>query len=130
MRSELRVAVVVNPRSSASERLRGQGLARLRESSSVVAELATSGDASDGERLARLVSSCGPDVLVAAGGDGTASLALRSLLETGYADDGVGLLRRHGNNSPLVRLHACETCGRRRARGRRDTLRATRGRRG
>ena len=85
--------MVVNPRSSASERLRGRVLARLREHACVVGELATSGDASDGEGLARLVSSWGPDVLVAAGGDGTASLALRALLETGYADrTALGLL--------------------------------------
>ena len=81
MGSELRVAVVVNSRTSVSERLRGHVLARLRESASVVAELVTSGGPSDGERLAQLSSSHEPDVLVAAGGDGTVSLALRALLD-------------------------------------------------
>jgi diacylglycerol kinase family enzyme len=81
VRSELRIAVVVNARSSSSERLRRQALARLRESACMVAELATGGDPGDGERIARLVRSHQPDVLVAAGGDGTASLALRALLE-------------------------------------------------
>jgi diacylglycerol kinase (ATP) len=81
VRGELSVAVVVNPRSSASERLRRQVLVRLRENASVVAEVATSGDAGDGERLSRLLRSSGPDVLVAAGGDGTAGLALRALLD-------------------------------------------------
>jgi diacylglycerol kinase (ATP) len=61
-------------------------LARLRESARVVAELATSGDPSEGERLARLLSSHEPDVLVAAGGDGTASLALRALLDAKCAE--------------------------------------------
>jgi len=80
--AELRVAVVVNPRSRARARLRASALARLRVSVPVVAELETSGRADDAERLAELLAGATPDVLVAAGGDGTASLALRALLET------------------------------------------------
>jgi diacylglycerol kinase (ATP) len=83
---ELRVAVVVNPRSRARARLRARSLERLRESVRVVAELDTRGAAADGERLAALVTDLEPDVLVAAGGDGTAGLALRALLETKRAE--------------------------------------------
>jgi len=85
-RSALRVAVVVNPRSSAPRRLGAGALAALRERSEVVGELATQGDASDGARLAQLLASAAPDVLVAAGGDGTVGLALRALLETRGAE--------------------------------------------
>ena len=68
----------MNPRVA---RHHERGIAWLRESACVVAELATSGDEGDADRLVRLLSSHGPDVLVAAGGDGTVSLALRALLE-------------------------------------------------
>ena len=80
--TKLRVAVVVNPRSRARARLRAEALAKLRETVGVVAELDTEGVAADGERLASLLVGVEPDVLVAAGGDGTAGLALRALLDT------------------------------------------------
>ena len=52
----------------------------------MVAELDTRGDAGDGGRLAELVTATAPDVLVAAGGDGTARLALGALFETKSAE--------------------------------------------
>jgi len=81
-----RFAVVTNPRSRARARLRARALAKLRESVQVVGELETHGDAGDGGRLAELVSATEPDVLVAAGGDGTARLALGALFETKSAE--------------------------------------------
>ena len=81
-----RIAVLVNPRSRARERLRARALARLAERTRVVAELETRGDAGDARRAGELVAAAAPDVLVAAGGDGTASLALRALLETKSAE--------------------------------------------
>ena len=77
---------MANPRSRARARLRGRALARLRERLEVVAELETRGDAGDGPRAAELVSEAAPDVLVAAGGDGTVNLALRAVLETKSAE--------------------------------------------
>ncbi len=76
-----RVIVVVNPRSSAARRVRAGALAALRERSAVLSELATQGDAADGARIAALLAEHEPDVLVAAGGDGTIGLVLRALLE-------------------------------------------------
>lgn len=76
------MAVVVNPRARARARLRAAALERLRANVPVAAELETRGDADDGRRAAELVVATEPDVLVAAGGDGTAALALRALLET------------------------------------------------
>jgi len=67
-------------------RLRARALTKLRERFPVVAELETSGDAGDGRRAAELVATVAPDVLVAAGGDGTVSLALAALLETKSAE--------------------------------------------
>jgi diacylglycerol kinase (ATP) len=73
---------VVNPRSRARARLRAQALATLRESAGPLVELETRGDAEDATRLAALLDAEAPDVLVAAGGDGTVNLALRALLDT------------------------------------------------
>jgi diacylglycerol kinase family enzyme len=84
--SDVRAAVVVNPRSRARAKRRSGALAALRERVQVVAELATRGDAGDAERAAALVAESAPEVLVAAGGDGTAALALRALLDTKSAE--------------------------------------------
>jgi diacylglycerol kinase family enzyme len=81
-----RVAVVVNPRSRARSALRGRALGRLRASLDVVAELETRGDAEDERRVGELLRRAAPDVLVAAGGDGTVGLALRALIETKCAE--------------------------------------------
>ena len=70
----------MNPRASAGARLRSAALARLRDETRVLAEIATQADAGDAQRIAELVDRLEPDVLVAAGGDGTAGLALRALL--------------------------------------------------
>ncbi len=78
----LRVAVVVNPRAVGRARLRTSALVSLRERTGVVAELDTRGGDADLARVAELLNSAQPDVLVAAGGDGTAGLALRALCET------------------------------------------------
>jgi len=98
---ELRVAVVVNPRSSAPARIRARALAKLREETRVVAKLDTRGDGDDGRRLADLVGGAEPDVLVAAGGDGTAGLAVGALLEAKCAErTALGLLPLGtGNNA-------------------------------
>ena len=80
--ADLRVAVVVNPRSDGRARLRSAALASLRERTRVVAELDTRGGDADLERVAELLAAAEPDVLVAAGGDGTAGLVLRALCET------------------------------------------------
>jgi diacylglycerol kinase (ATP) len=77
-----RVAVVTNPRARGRARIRERALARLRESAGVVAELATRGEADDAHRLEDLLAAAEPDVLVAAGGDGTVNLALCALLAT------------------------------------------------
>jgi len=63
-----------------------QALARLRESTHVVAEFDTRGDDSDVGRIVDLLTETEPGVLVAAGGDGTASLALRALLEAKHGE--------------------------------------------
>jgi diacylglycerol kinase (ATP) len=81
-----RVAVVVNPRAQSLARVRERALARLRASAEVVAELATRGDADDARRLADVLAAGAPDVLVSAGGDGTANLALAALLATKSAE--------------------------------------------
>jgi diacylglycerol kinase family enzyme len=80
--SRVRVGVVVNGRLRA-RRTRGleRALARLGERTQVAAALDTRGDTSDPGRIVALLADAGPDVLVAAGGDGTAALALRALLE-------------------------------------------------
>src|SRR5215510_7947508 len=83
--SDLRVAVVVNARLRGAGGL-AQALARLRATTFLGAELDTRGDDSDAGRIAELLVDAEPDVLVAAGGDGTASLALRALLETARAE--------------------------------------------
>jgi len=80
--AELRVAVILNPRAPARARLRSAALAGLRDRAHVVAQLDTAGGEGDLARAAELVVSREPDVLVAAGGDGTAGLALRALVET------------------------------------------------
>jgi diacylglycerol kinase (ATP) len=81
-----RVAVVVNPRARSLARVRERVLARLRAEAEIVGELATRGDADDARRLAELLAAAAPDVLVAAGGDGTANLALAALLATKSAE--------------------------------------------
>jgi diacylglycerol kinase family enzyme len=82
---DLRVAVVLNPRSDARARLRGAALAALRERTNVVAELETRGGEGDLERASELLERVEPDVLVSAGGDGTARLLLRALHGTKHA---------------------------------------------
>ncbi len=77
---ELRVVVVLNPRASAGARLHARALARLRDETCVLAQIATQADAGDVQRITEVVERLEPDVLVAAGGDGTAGLALRALL--------------------------------------------------
>ena len=79
---------MVNPRARGRARLTARALERLRACVRVVAELETRGDAGDGPRVAELVASLAPDVLVAAGGDGTAALAVRALLEAKDAERG------------------------------------------
>jgi diacylglycerol kinase (ATP) len=81
-----RVGVVVNARLRVRARGLSQALARLRESTHVVAELDTRGDESDARRIGELLIDAEPDVLVAAGGDGTTGLALRALLEARCAE--------------------------------------------
>jgi diacylglycerol kinase family enzyme len=81
-----RIAVVVNPRSRARARLRARTLARLRERLGPLAELETRGDEQDAARIAALIGAEPPEVLVAAGGDGTVALALRALLEAKAAE--------------------------------------------
>ena len=76
----LRVALVVNHRASASPRTCEAGLAALRETVQVVVERETKGDASDLASVSASLRDAEPDVLVAAGGDGTVNLALRTLL--------------------------------------------------
>jgi len=83
----LRVGVVVNGRLRARERSLARALARLGEGARVVAVLDTRGEDADLRRAAELVREAEPEVLVAAGGDGTAGLALRALFEAGRADD-------------------------------------------
>jgi diacylglycerol kinase family enzyme len=78
---QLRVAAAINPRLRARVRETSEALARLRETTRVVAELDTRGDASDVRRVVELLTAAEPDVLVAVGGDGTAGLALRALLD-------------------------------------------------
>src|SRR5262245_10978279 len=78
---QLRVAALVNGRLRERVPETSQALARLRETTSVVAELDTRGNDSDLRRARKLLSADEPDVLVAVGGDGTAVLALRALLD-------------------------------------------------
>jgi diacylglycerol kinase family enzyme len=78
--------VVVNPRAPSRARLRENALARLRASAELVGELATRGDPDDARRLEDLLVAAAPDVLVSAGGDGTANLALGALLQTKSAE--------------------------------------------
>ncbi len=78
---QLRVAAVVHARLRARVREASQALARLRETTRVVAELDTCGDHSDVRRIVELLTAAEPDVLVVVGGDGTAGLALRALLD-------------------------------------------------
>ena len=79
--SSARVAVLVNPRSSARGRVRERALERLRARLEGVAEIETQGGEDDCARAAEAIARVAPDVLVALGGDGTANLALRALLE-------------------------------------------------
>jgi len=84
--SKLRVAAVTNPGSRGHARLRPGALAKLREETHVVAELETRGRDDDRARIAELVAAADPDVLVAAGGDGTAGVAFGALLEAKLAE--------------------------------------------
>jgi diacylglycerol kinase family enzyme len=78
---KLRVAAVVNVRLRSRARMADRALARLRETTGVVAVLETRGDGSDVRRIVELATDAEPDVLVAVGGDGTAGVALRALLD-------------------------------------------------
>src|SRR5262245_53659509 len=78
---QLRVATLVNACLRARTGETSKALARLRETTRVVAELDTRGDDSDLRRTVELLNATEPDVLVAVGGDGTAGLALRALLD-------------------------------------------------
>lgn len=84
--SQLRVGAVVNARLRARGRGFAHALARLGESTRVVAELDTRGDDSDVWRVVELLRDAEPEVLVAAGGDGTVGLALRALFEAKRAE--------------------------------------------
>ncbi len=75
----LRIAVAVNGRVG---RQASRALARLRERTRHLGVRHTRGDADDARRIESLLAETGPDVLVAAGGDGTAALATRVLLES------------------------------------------------
>jgi diacylglycerol kinase family enzyme len=79
--SRPRVGVVVNGRLRGRGRALERALARLGARTRVVAALDTAGDGADLERVVALLAGAAPDVLVAAGGDGTLALALRALLE-------------------------------------------------
>src|SRR3989304_1752963 len=81
-----RVAAVVNACLRARVRETSQALVRLRETTRVVGELDTLGDDSDVRRIGELLTASEPDVLVAVGGDGTAGLALRALLDAKRTD--------------------------------------------
>lgn len=68
-----RVAIVVNPHTCAGStaELWRAARERLGRDAIVVAELETRPDRSNASRVGRLVAECHPDVVVAAGGDGT-----------------------------------------------------------
>lgn len=68
-----RVAIVVNPRTCAGNtaELWRATRERLAREAIVVAELETQPDGANAARVGRLVTECRPDVLLAAGGDGT-----------------------------------------------------------
>jgi diacylglycerol kinase family enzyme len=76
----------VNPRAVGRARLRSDALASLRERAHVVAELDTEGGDADLARVTELLAATEPDVLVSAGGDGTAALVLRALCETKHLE--------------------------------------------
>jgi diacylglycerol kinase family enzyme len=84
--SRPRVGVVVNARLRRRGRAIERALARLDERTRVVAAFETRGDASDVGQIVALLERADPDVLVAAGGDGTAALALRALFEAKQAE--------------------------------------------
>ncbi len=81
-RSVPRVALVVNPRLRAGPRARvaAAAIAGLRESSCIVAEVETRGDADDASRIAAALERERADVAVAAGGDGTVGSVVTALL--------------------------------------------------
>src|SRR5262245_5331448 len=96
-----RVLLVANLRSSAPAGLRAAAVAALHERAEVAAELAIQGERGDGERIAELLAAHEPDVLVAAGGDGTIGLALQALVAKGDVErTALGLLPLGtGNNA-------------------------------
>jgi diacylglycerol kinase family enzyme len=127
----LRAGVVVNGRLRARRQSLPRVLERLRDRTRVVAVLDTRGDDTDLRRLLALLVEAEPEVLIAAGGDGTAGLALRALLEAGRtgatalaflplgtgnnAARSFGLRALRGSEGALERALGAITAGTRRA---------------
>jgi diacylglycerol kinase (ATP) len=88
-----RVLLVVNPRTCAGPRARvaAAAIARLRQACPLVAELATHGDGDDPQRIFEAIEKEQPDVVAAAGGDGTVGLALGALLRATNGAAGAAL---------------------------------------
>ena len=89
-----RVALVVNPRvrDRVGAALWHAALTRLDEGTTIVARESTRGDARDLEHIRGVVREQRPDVLVAAGGDGTVNQTVEGLLAAGEPMPALGIL--------------------------------------
>jgi diacylglycerol kinase family enzyme len=89
-----RLVLVVNPRvrDRVGAALWRLALTRLGEESAIVATASTRGDAGDRDRIRAVARAARPDVLVAAGGDGTVNHTVEAILAAGAAGEDAPVL--------------------------------------